>query len=63
MKKERTVFEGLAPDAVVCPELIAALESTMAQIDDDISRLMASRAAYVRLIRDARVRMMMKPVL
>lgn len=52
--KERTVFEGLSPDAKVSPELIDAWERAMAEIDDEMAALMRSRAAYVRLIQQGR---------
>ena len=55
--KERTVFDGLAPDAEVSPELISAWERVSAEIDDDIAKLFRTRAAYTRLIEAGRQRL------
>lgn len=55
--KERTVFEGLAPNARVSAELISAWERTMADLDDEIASKMRSRAAYLRLIQQGRQRL------
>ena len=54
--KERSIFDGLAPDAKISPELIEAWEHTMATLDEEIAHLMRCRAAYVKLIHAARSR-------
>jgi hypothetical protein len=55
--KERTIFEGIAPDAKISAGLIEAWEDTMAALDEEIAHLMRCRAAYMRLIHQGRQRL------
>jgi len=50
---ERTVFDGIDPNAPLSWEVVAAWERTVAAIDDEIAKLQTSRAAYGRLISEA----------
>lgn len=61
MRRERTVFDGLAPNDNLSPrvvtvsdELIECYEEALAKVDDDMARIATVRAAWIRLIRDAR---------
>ena len=55
--KERTIFDGLAPDAKVSHELIEAWEQTIAALDEEVAHLMRSRCAYMKMIIDGRNRL------
>lgn len=63
-RRERTVFDGiedseaLSPRVVnICPALIRAWEKNLADIDDDIARLMKCRAAASHNLSNARAKM------
>ena len=60
-RRERTVFDGLEPDdnlsppvVNVTPELIECYEEALAKVDDAIAAKVKTRAAWVRLIKQAR---------
>lgn len=50
---ERTVFDGIDPAEKLSWHVVSAWERTLSEIDADISRLTASRGAYVKLISEA----------
>lgn len=50
---ERTVFDGIHPDEKLSWTVVSAWERTVSEIDDQIAKLTASRAAYGRLISEA----------
>ena len=56
-KQERTIFDGLAPDALISHELIEAWEQTISALDEEIAHLVKARGAYVRLIIEGRRRL------
>lgn len=63
-RRERTVFDGiedskvLSPRVVnICPALIRAWEKNLADLDDDIARLMKCRAAASRNLSNARAKL------
>jgi len=60
-RRERTVFDGLEPNdelsprvVVVTDELIDMYEEALAKFDDDMARIAKTRAACIRLIKEAR---------
>lgn len=60
-RRERTVHDGLEPnddliprEVLVTPEIVDAWERMLAEIDESIAKQHATRAAYIRLIADAR---------
>lgn len=60
-RRERNVFDGLEPNDNLIPrvvslsaELVESYEEALAKVDDQIAAMVKTRAAWVRLIRDAR---------
>lgn len=63
-RRERTVHDGIEPNDALIPRvvnisasLIRAWERQVAELDDEIARLMAARAAHMRGIADARAKL------
>lgn len=61
MRRERTVFDGLEPNENLSPrvvdlsdDLIDCYEEALAKVDDQIADMTKTRAAWIRLIREAR---------
>lgn len=60
-RRERTVFDGLEPNDALVPrrvqitrDVLDCYDEALANVDDQIAKLVATRAAWIRLIKDAR---------